>query len=440
MSKYLLVIVVGVCLLASCADKDIISFPDIEAVQVNISPHIGKTAVVQLSLNQPHEVYLDYWIAGDAESIQTIYQPEGSDVYSTLILTGLVENATYEYVVRLGQLDYNRKIRQFTTPARPKNIDDFYNEQINAIESDLEGQLLFHKTGHPSTVLMVDGNGKISWYRNSPNMIKVANLTHRNTLLSIESSSDQAFSDGDRILETNLAGDTLLLLNLGENDFTKTPHHDLYLNSDNHVVLLTQEVQEEFKGDGILVLDRNGRKVWEWSTFSVFTDPQLDTYVQPWANSIVEKGDYYYVSFRALSQVWKIHKTTGAVDWKLGKDGDFDLTDQGQFMFQHFAHFASDDELLLFDNGAVQNRPYSRILSFRLEDQTQARSPKTNIQLPQAYFSPFMGSVQQLNQKEFLVCSATNGVILNIDRTGQVQWKLEAGDRIYRCVYIENIF
>lgn len=440
MNKYLLAIVVGVCLLASCSDSDTISLPDIEAVQVNILPNIGKTATIALSLSEPHEVYLDYWITGQEESIQTIHKPVGSDLHTELILTNLIENSSYDYIIRLGQLDLNQNIRHFDTPSRPDNIDEFYDEKDNYIDSDLEGHFLFHKTGHPSSILMVNGQGMVTWYRNSTNMIKVANLTHRNTMLTIESSSDQSFSDGDLILETNLAGDTLLLLQMGENDFNKIPHHDIYLNDDNHVVMLTQEVAGEFNGDGILVLDRYGRKIWEWSTFSEFTDPQLDTYVQPWANSIIEKGNYYYVSFRALSQVWKIHKVTGKVDWKLGSGGQFELADDAHFMFQHFAHFTSNDEILLFDNGAIQNRPYSRILSFSLTDQGQTLSPKTNIQLPQAYFSPFMGSVQQLNNQEYLVCSATNGVILNMDRSGQIQWKLTASDRIYRCVYIENIF
>lgn len=440
MNKYLLAIVVGVCLLASCSDSDTISLPDIEAVQVNILPNIGKTATIALSLSEPHEVYLDYWITGQEESIQTIHKSAGSDLHTELILTNLIENSSYDYIIRLGQLDLNQNIRHFDTPSRPDNIDEFYNEKDNQIKSDLEGHFLFHKTGHPSSILMVNGQGMVTWYRNSTNMIKVANLTHRNTLLTIESSSDQSFSDGDLILETNLAGDTLLLLQMGENDFNKIPHHDIYLNDEKHVVMLTQEVEGEFNGDGILVLDRDGRKIWEWSTFSEFTDPQLDTYVQPWANSIIEKGNYYYVSFRALSQVWKIHKVTGKVDWKLGSGGQFELADDAHFMFQHFAHFTSSDEILLFDNGAIQNRPYSRILSFSLTDQGQTLSPKTNIQLPQAYFSPFMGSVQQLNNQEYLVCSATNGVILNMDHSGQIQWKLIASDRIYRCVYIENIF
>ncbi|MEO9801693.1 MAG: aryl-sulfate sulfotransferase [Reichenbachiella sp.] len=442
MNKRLLEVVLGIYLLASCSESEIISWPEIEAVQVNIRESIGKTAKIELSLSRPNDVSIDFWPEDDLSSLQTIESKSTGKSTANVVLTNLSENKIYNYAIRLepeSDIDQTH-IRHFQTKARPDAVGLFYEEKENAIDSELDGHFLFHKTGHPSVILIVDGKGQVVWYRTSPNRIKVANLTHRNTIISIESTSDQDFSDGDRILETNLAGDTLLLLIYGENDFNKIPHHDLFLNEENQVVFLTQEIQGEISGDGILALDRAGNKVWEWSSFSEFTNPDISTYSQPWANSIIEQGDYYYVSFRALSQIWKIHKVTGKVDWKLGKGGDFELTAETEFLFQHFAHFTSENELLLFDNGAVENRPYSRILSLSLTDQSQTLSPKTNIQLPAAYFSPFMGSVQQLNTKEFLVCSATNGTILNMNDAGQINWKLTAMDRIYRCAYIENIF
>lgn len=433
--------IVGICLLASCSDSETTSLPEIEAIRVNISPSIGKIAKLTVSLSQPHEAYLDYWETENTASVKTLFLPLSEDTEQTILISQLKENTTYSYLVRFGEESAQpSKIQTFQTQSRPDAVDLFYDESKNQIDTDLDGHFLFHKTGHPSVILLVNGSGEVVWYRTSPNMIKVANLTHRNTILTIESSTDQGFSDGDRILETNLAGDTLLLLNYGENDFNKIPHHDLFLTEENHVAYLTQEFQGEFSGDGILVLDRNGQKVWAWSSFSEITEPDLATYAQPWGNSLVEDETAYYVSFRALSQVWKINKQSRQVDWKLGATGNFQLLDDSKFLFQHFAHFNSSGDLMLFDNGATDNRPFSRILSLRLTDESQTISPKINIQLPAEYFSPFMGSTQQLNTEEFLVCSATNGIILGINQSGQINWKLTAEDRMYRCVYIENLF
>ena len=440
MIKRLLGLVVGICLLASCSESEKEAWPNIEAMQVNINSHIGKTAKFEITLSSPHEVYLDYWKTEQIETLNTIHLQE-DDYAMTAILYGLEENTSYQYKIRFDAEDaLGSQIHNFKTQIRDDAVKQFYLESENEIETDLDGTFLFHRTGHPSVILLVNGKGQVVWYRTSPNMIKVANLTHRNTILTIESSSEQDFSDGDRILETNLAGDTLLLLNYGENDFNKIPHHDLFLTQENNIVMLTQEVQNEFKGDGILVLDRNGQKLWEWSSFGEFSNPDLATYVQPWGNSIVEDEKAYYVSFRALSQVWKINKISKSVDWKLGQNGDFNLDPDTQFLFQHFAHFNQGNELLLFDNGATENRTYSRILSIELAEDSQSLSPKTNIQLPAEYFSPFMGSVQQLNNNEFLVCSATNGTILNVNLEGNILWKLTASDRMYRCVYIEKLF
>lgn len=441
MNKRILEVVVGICLLASCSEIERTSLPEIEATRVNIYPSIGKTAKVEVSLSQPHQFFIDYWETTNPDDLKTIHVPEQDELNPTVLISHLKENTTYSFAIRFGdEVVETKDIKKFQTAERPEAVDLFYDETKNQIETHLDGHFLFHRSGHPSVILLVDGQGNVVWYRTSPHMIKVANLTHRNTILTIESSTDQGFSDGDRILETNLAGDTLLLLNYGENEFTKVPHHDIFLTKDNHIVYLTQETQDEFSGDGILVLDRNGKKLWEWSSFSEFTNPDLASYIQPWGNSIVEDESAYYVSFRALSQIWKINKQSRQIDWKLGADGDFQLNDDSEFMFQHFAHFNHTGDLLLFDNGAAENRPYSRILSLRLTEQSQTLSPKTNIQLSETYFSPFMGSVQQLNSEEFLVCSATNGVILNVDHSGLVKWKLIAEDRMYRCVYIENLF
>jgi hypothetical protein len=43
---------------------------------------------------------------------------------------------------------------------------------------------------------------------------------------------------GNALLELSLAGDTLLYLKKGQNDFTQTIHHDAILNDENEIVTL----------------------------------------------------------------------------------------------------------------------------------------------------------------------------------------------------------
>lgn len=411
-------------------------------ISVDINPNVPKTVRLNVQWKGADEFFIEYWPVDNYAYAKTIsVQPLSSGLYA-ISIHQLIEHTIYNYAIKtsVDSVDIDHQLREFKTASRPKAVDEFYNESENEINAIQTGHLLLHRSGHPSVILILDNKGQVTWYRTSANMIKVAKLTHRNTILTLESSSDQPFADADLILETNFNGDTLLHLKYGQNEFDQIPHHDLLLNNKNNVVFLTNFNKGEFIGDGILELDRKGQRVWEWNTFSFFENPDPSTYMQPWANSLVEKEGYYYVSFRQLSQVWKIHKNNKQTVWKLGEGGDFDLSADSKFMNQHFVHFNDNAEILMFDNGDIDSRGYSRVLSLDLTKSDQSILPQINIQLPQEYFSPYMGSVQQLTNNEFLVCSAVNGVILNMSSSGELNWKLKTKDRIYRCVYIENVF
>jgi hypothetical protein len=92
---------------------------------------------------------------------------------------------------------------------------------------------------------------------------------------------------GSEILEVNLRGDTVLRLKKGTGDFKYTIHHEVFKNDKNQVVTLLLEkrvmdltsvggnAKDTVTGDGILVLDSTGKKIWQWNVIDAF-DPLKD--------------------------------------------------------------------------------------------------------------------------------------------------------------------
>ena len=153
-----------------------------------------------------------------------------------------------------------------------------------------------------------------------------------------------------------LCGDTLLYLQKGQNDFKQTIHHEIFLNSKNQIVTLCNEERiyglrskgglerDTVHGDGILVMDRQGRKVWKWTVFDAM-DPLADENIlkkkKDWmhANSVsFDKDGNYLISFYNNGQIWKIDAVSGKVMWKFGKQGDFKIPAWGGIDQAHSVH------------------------------------------------------------------------------------------------------
>ncbi len=187
---------------------------------------------------------------------------------------------------------------------------------------------------------IVDFKGRLRWYHMIDGKgFKVAHFTKDSSIISILGKNDEPTAYGSEMLEINLAGDTLWHIKKGTGDFTHTIHHEvLKLSHDAFVTLYVEEkimdlsriggkIQDTVKGDGIMIMNRDGKKIWQWSVFDVL-DPLKDAKLlktkNDWmhANSLnYDKDSNYIISFYNSGQIWKVDAHTGKVIWKYGKGG-----------------------------------------------------------------------------------------------------------------------
>ena len=153
----------------------------------------------------------------------------------------------------------------------------------------------------------------------------------------------------------------------------------------------------------------SGRVVFEWhsldhvaleesSKLGLTPDGNVDYFH---LNSIgVDNDGHLLVSARHASAVYKVHRRTGRVIWRLGgTKSDFTLGPGVPFGFQHDARRHSDGTLTIFDNTAslpTQTGIASRALRIRLDTAARTATLARDYRAPDVRTSWAMGNAQQV--------------------------------------------
>ena len=317
-----------------------------------------------------------------------------------------------------------------------------------------KGYVMVYQREVPGLITLLDVKGNVWWsYQSESAGFKVVRFTKAHSFLCITGTKENDAGYGNAILELSLHGDTLLYLKKGQNDFQQVIHHEIMMNSKNEVITLCKEervfnlvskggsAKDTVVGDGILVLNRQGRKIWKWTVFDK-ADPLLDDNIlknkKDWmhANSIaIDQDGNYLISFYNNGQIWKVDATTGDVLWKFGKNGDFEIPTFAAFDQAHALYVTSNGWLMFFDNGA--NKKMSRSLAFSLDNVSKKAQPVINAWLPPPLYSDRMGSSYLLNDTSLLVCSSRSKTVTLSNLKGSFLWQLRT-NRItsYRAEFI----
>jgi hypothetical protein len=152
-----------------------------------------------------------------------------------------------------------------------------------------------------------------------------------------------------------------------------------------------------------------GKVLLEWRSLehvpvSESREPARDPFLKPYdylhINSIdVLPDGHLLVSGRATFALYKLHRRTGEVIWRLGgKRSDFTISDDARFAWQHDARSVGDGLISVFDNGKgpVNVEPQSRAIVLKVD------TSRRTVELAHAYHPPHgllagsMGSVQVL--------------------------------------------
>ncbi|WP_212005030.1 aryl-sulfate sulfotransferase [Chitinophaga sp. HK235] len=315
------------------------------------------------------------------------------------------------------------------------------------------GYLLLNQRDEPGMIYLVNTDGKIVWYHQVKGTgFKTAHFTAQQTILCILGSKEYPTSYGNEILEISLHGDTLLHLQKGQQDFTSDVHHEVLRTAGDNIVALTSitkimdlslqggSEQDTVKSDGIVMMDRQGHRLWQWTVFDEL-EPTADTAIlrtrHDWmhANSLsYDKDSNYLISFYNNGQIWKLNARTGKVMWKFGKGGDFTIPAAGAFDMGHAVHVNAENDLMLFDNGP--SRQQSQALAFRLNDSSRQASVTMQAVLPPYLFNERMGSAYLVDHNHVLQCCSRRNTVILTDRKGQPLWTLRCTFIPYRAEFI----
>jgi hypothetical protein len=217
-------------------------------------------------------------------------------------------------------------------------------------------------------------------------------------------------------------------------------HHDArLLRNGNVIVLCSRPLPDELTdrieggqpgtetngrmyGDYIVEMTTAGQVVWEWRSWEHLHPARHPITLQDrraeWThgNAVAETPDRnLVVSFRNISTVVMIERSTGNVIWHLGGP---------PLAQQHDPRPLEDGNLLIFDNGTHRRdhpAPYSRVIE--VDPRTHAIVWEYSDSSLFDFFSPYISSAQRLPNGNTLICEGCHGRIFEVTRRGDVVWE-----------------
>jgi hypothetical protein len=326
----------------------------------------------------------------------------------------------------------------------PSDLPKFEILVNNLVEFD--GYIFIRKLEDPGRTFMINDEGKVVWYQSSDTTILRVFKPYEDSYLSMRSAKE--------LHEISYRGDTLTKLKYGEGGFDRALHHEVIKDSQDRYVGLTREVMPydltRFGGnendtlitDGILVLSKEGQKIWHWSFDKVLdtiqnVDVDIFQIRNDWAhaNALYEDIDgNYVVSWRDLNQVWKINSQSGDIVWIYGAETI--ENENERFKSQHGIHQNLDGDYMLFDNGPNRAHFSSRAVAFNFNEDKLENS--LIIDLPDSIFTNKQGSVYQYKEDRFLYSVTRTNDLIITNRKGDVLWHAKSDIGFYRAYFLEK--
>jgi arylsulfate sulfotransferase len=456
----------------------------IRGIQLSSPNNYAMEEAINVVLDKQESIFINYWKEGSTEKFRTIKTPKGLEHSVRLLL--LEPNTTYHYQVVVDRLvDVSSKIFSFHTRKQsPWLLHNWVKEENPHDAGSLaNGLVMLCNARLPGYIAMVDGRGAIRWYWQVDDIgVRAATITPRGTLLAMlrppmkdvidDTPKEEAdslrqlqepvrrgamgFAGGTAIAEIDLTGKQLWRINMDSvlGGKYKVIHHDVRMDKNGHVVTLVRTNKvfdmsqiggkgiDTLGGDGILVMDTTGKKIWEWNVWDVWdvkNDPLIQqfSYDRFHANSLnFDKDGNYLVSMAIEDQIWKINATTGRIMWKLGKNGDFKMDTAHYFSFQHSVHINPRGDLMVFDNSLWKKQ--SGGISFSLDTVNWTAKTKINAVLPRSKYTSRMGSAYLLPNDNLLQTSSKTGTVMVTDVNGNILWQLNSYFVPYRSEYVPD--
>jgi arylsulfate sulfotransferase len=452
-------VLAGAVVLAGCGGGKL------RVQEIRVGLHNNNELKVQIAVvtSSPADVYAEYWTGKDSGKVNWLSTISRNAEKHSLVLCNILPETNYSY--HIITVKNGEKIVSKTYSFHSNALPMFLQEEFKADSAKASGKLpaefsdglmLINKRFAPGIAYLVDKKGRIRWYHMIDGTLgfKVVHFTKDHTILSILGGNDEPTSYGHEILEVNLLGDTILHLKKGQNDFRQTIHHEILKNDKDQLVTLYVDKKvmdlrrigggktDTVSADGIMVMDKTGKKLWGWSVFDAMDpmkDPGLLKTRKDWmhANSLnYDKDGNFIISFYNNGQIWKINANTGQVIWKFGKGGTIARPAACDFTQAHAVHINPEGNLMFFDNGVEKHQ--SGVFALSLDENNRTSKIDMHIKLPQEVFNGRMGSAYMLNDTSVLVCCSKRHIVVLTNKKGNLLWTMETAMPSYRAEFIRG--
>lgn len=343
---------------------------------------------------------------------------------------------------------------------------------------------LFDLTDTPSSAIsgaiQIDAAGVTRWYLGD--MLDIVGPSRVWAGLKLRADGSLLFLLENAVVIVDELGEEVLRIHAAELGLPSL-HHDVIELPDGAFVALSHSFADvDYEGEGTLRVagdllvefDREGRLRWTWDTFD-HLDPQRrrDGFFSPllvpepggdgghdWThgNGLVYRSedDSLLLSMRHQDWVIAIERSTDAVRWRLGPEGDFELQGGRWFFHQHSPEWQLDGTLLLYDNGVgdpdlADDEERSRAVRYALDTKAlTAREVWTDE--PEPFVAPVAGDADLMPSGHVLVLDSSifgpsgepddfHSRLRELDAGGREVWRLEtsAGRFAYRALPTERI-
>ena len=431
--------------------------------EIKIGEHNNNILKIEIDVttNARAAVFVEYWRDSIGIKEKILSPVSATGLSHVLVLTNIIPQTNYSFdIVTVQDGDTTTsKLYTFTSRALPIWLQDQFkysstNEKLLP-QIFKEGFMLLNKRETPGIAYIVNYKGELKWYHTVDGTgFKVTHFTNDTSIISILGKNDEPTSYGSEVLEINLFGDTLLHLKKGQGDFKYTIHHEILKRNKKEIVTLYVDERvmdltsiggtrkDTVSSDGILIMDRDGKKIWQWSVFDVLDplkDPQILKTRKDWthANSLnYDKDGNYLISFYNNGQIWKVDAHTGKIIWKFGKGGTIEMPADCDFTQSHAVHINPAGSIMFFDNGV--ERRQSEVFSLKLDEERKTSTMDLHIKLPAEVYNERMGSAYAIDDSTVLCCCSKKHISVLANRKGVLLWTLQTAIPPYRVEFLRK--
>lgn len=405
---------------------------------------------VTVTCNVAAKACLKYWKIGDKDTLYTDVTGQAAIDTISILNTEALTRYRFQAIAFNKYSKFISKTHDFSTQliyhATPYFVRDVMD---STFEPELHNRyFLTQILTEPGSLVILNNKGNIVWYEPFKKGVKVSHWTDKGTILCIAGAEKIPSSGGDEIYDTDLNGNVLRHLKVGDGNMDKLVHHEVRYDKAGNIYALTftQKIvdlssvkgkkADTVHGDGIVVFNPDNKKIWEWSILDhldPLKEPKILKLKKDWVhgNSLFRAKDgNFLISFRDLSQLWKVEYPSGKVLWKMGENGDFKIDSSNMFSGQHAVQIDEFGQLMMLDNGA--KRKQTRAMAFKIDERLKTAVAQFKVPLAKEYFTATKGNCTLFDHNKILFCLTDPKVFLITNMQGKILWRVNLAGDPYR--------